>query len=74
MSWLSKDIVSAVLSDLASGRRPLTHEALDDLPDSKVVEHIRSVLGELRPELLGHAELLRRFEREAEVLAMVSGA
>ncbi|MGW3496362.1 hypothetical protein [Streptomyces sp. NPDC001020] len=44
MSWLSKGIVSTVLSDLASGRRPLTHEALDDLPDSKVVGHIRSVL------------------------------
>ncbi|MEU0414749.1 site-specific integrase [Streptomyces griseorubiginosus] len=44
MSWLSKGIVSTVLSDLASGRRPLTHEALDELPDSKVVEHIRSVL------------------------------
>ncbi|MEV0531583.1 serine/threonine-protein kinase [Kitasatospora sp. NPDC050463] len=28
----------------------------------------------INPELLGEAELLRRFEREAEVLAMVSGA
>ncbi|MFE3186446.1 protein kinase [Streptomyces violascens] len=28
----------------------------------------------IHPELLDHAELLRRFEREAEVLAMVSGA
>ncbi|MCF3105731.1 hypothetical protein IPZ58_29690 [Streptomyces roseoverticillatus] len=44
MRWLSKGIVSTVLSDLASGRRPLTHEALDELPEGKVVEHIRSVL------------------------------
>lgn len=44
MSWLSKAIVSTVLSDLGSGRRPLTHEALDELPEGKVIEHIRSVL------------------------------
>ncbi|MFJ3841074.1 hypothetical protein ACIPY6_36995 [Streptomyces sp. NPDC090054] len=29
---------------LGSGRRPLTHEALDGLPEGKAVEHIRSVL------------------------------
>ncbi|MGY1503694.1 site-specific integrase (plasmid) [Streptomyces sp. QTS52] len=44
MRWLSNGIVSTVLSDLGSGRRPLTHEALDELPEGKVVEHIRSVL------------------------------
>ncbi|WP_327436581.1 site-specific integrase (plasmid) [Streptomyces sp. NBC_01201] len=44
MRWLSKSIVSTVLSDLGPGRRPLTHEALDELPEGKVVEHIRSVL------------------------------
>ncbi|GAB3005356.1 hypothetical protein GCM10023080_083840 [Streptomyces pseudoechinosporeus] len=44
MRRLSKGIVSTVLSDLGSGRRPLTHEALDELPEGKVVEHIRSVL------------------------------
>ncbi|MDQ0753941.1 hypothetical protein QF034_008172 [Streptomyces africanus] len=44
MRWLSKGIVSTVLSDLGSGRRPLTHEALDELPERNVVEHIRSVL------------------------------
>ncbi|MDX3777010.1 site-specific integrase [Streptomyces europaeiscabiei] len=44
MRWLSQGIVSTVLSDLGSGRRPLTHEALDELPEGKVVEHIRSVL------------------------------
>ena len=44
LRWLSKGIVSTVLSDLGSGRRPLTHEALDELPEGKVVEHIRGVL------------------------------
>ncbi|MFF1345956.1 hypothetical protein ACFVZJ_08140 [Streptomyces sp. NPDC058322] len=44
LRWLSGGIVSTVLSDLGSGRRPLTHEALDELPEGKVVEHIRSVL------------------------------
>ncbi|MFC8829646.1 site-specific integrase [Streptomyces sp. NPDC057137] len=44
MRWLSGGIVSTVLSDLGSGRRPLTHEAPDGLPAGKVVEHIRSVL------------------------------
>ncbi|MFD0297398.1 hypothetical protein [Streptomyces sp. NPDC127118] len=44
MRWLSGGIVSTVLSDLGSGRRLLTHEALDELPEDKVVEHIRSVL------------------------------
>ncbi len=42
--WLSGGIVSTVVSDLGSGRRSLTHEALDELPVSKVVEHIRNVL------------------------------
>ena len=44
LRWLSGGIVSTVLSDLGSGRRPLTHQALDELPEGKVVEHIRSVL------------------------------
>ncbi|MET8783498.1 hypothetical protein [Streptomyces sp. NPDC004589] len=44
MSWLSKGIVSAVLSDLACCKRPPAHEALDELPDIKVVKHISSVL------------------------------
>ncbi|SHN22872.1 hypothetical protein [Actinacidiphila paucisporea] len=44
MRWLAGGIVATVLSDLGSGRRPLTHRALDELPEGKVVEHIRSVL------------------------------
>ncbi|MEV0942986.1 hypothetical protein AB0I90_21755 [Micromonospora wenchangensis] len=44
MRWLAGGIVSTVLSDLGSGHRPLTHEALDELPAGKVVEHLRNVL------------------------------
>jgi hypothetical protein len=36
--------VSPVLSDLAAGRRALTHEALDELPDSPPLSHLRQVL------------------------------
>jgi RimJ/RimL family protein N-acetyltransferase len=67
MSWLSKGIVSTVLSDLASGRRPLTHAALDEFPDSQVVEHIRTVLvaaGALSPR----DEQMVRLERHVRKL------
>jgi hypothetical protein len=42
--WLNKPSVSPVLSDLAAGRRALTHEALDELPDSPPLTHLRQVL------------------------------
>ena len=42
--WLNKPSVSPVLSDLAAGRRTLTHEALDELPDSPPLAHLRQVL------------------------------
>lgn len=42
--WLNKPSVSPVLSDLAAGRRALTHEALDELPDSPPLAHLRQVL------------------------------
>ncbi|WP_405683594.1 site-specific integrase [Streptomyces sp. NBC_01387] len=42
--WLNKPSVSPVLSDLAVGRRALTHEALDELPDSPPLSHLRQVL------------------------------
>ncbi|WP_245206810.1 hypothetical protein [Rhodococcus erythropolis] len=44
MDWLSKNTASAVLADLATGTRPLTHQALDEMPHSKPLEHLRSVL------------------------------
>ncbi|MGW7574375.1 site-specific integrase [Streptomyces sp. NPDC054765] len=67
MRWLSKGIVSTVLSDLGSGRRPLTHEALDELPEGKVVEHIRSVL--VATEVLPRRdEQMVRLERDVKDL------
>ena len=35
---------AAILAELAAGQRPLTHAALDELPDSKTIRHLRSVL------------------------------
>ena len=42
--WLNKDTATAILGELAAGHRALTHAALDELPDSKPVRHLRSVL------------------------------
>jgi hypothetical protein len=44
MRWLKKKPVAPVLADLAAGRRDLTHEALDELPDSAPLAHLRQVL------------------------------
>jgi hypothetical protein len=44
MRWLKKKPVAPVLADLAAGRRALTHEALDELPDSPPLAHLRQVL------------------------------
>lgn len=61
--WLNKPSVSPVLSDLAAGRRALTHQALDELPDSPPLAHLRQVLvgvGAL-PERDEHMVRLERF-------------
>ena len=42
--WLGKDTVSTTVAELATGQRPLTHEALDQMPDSRPLQHLRSVL------------------------------
>jgi len=44
LNWLSGGAPPAVLTDLGAGRRPLTHAALDELPASKPLTHLRSVL------------------------------
>ena len=44
LTWLNKDNASAILGELATGQRPLTHAGLDELPDSKPLQHLRSVL------------------------------
>ncbi|MQA12594.1 MAG: hypothetical protein GEV09_00030 [Pseudonocardiaceae bacterium] len=44
MRWLTKPPIASVLSDLAAGRVPLTHEALDELPHSQPLAHLRQTL------------------------------
>ncbi len=44
LSWLTRSTAIAVLGELAAGTRPLTHAALDQLPASKTLAHLRAVL------------------------------
>jgi hypothetical protein len=44
LGWLRRPKVRALLTELAAGQRPLTHAALDELPPSKTLAHLRSVL------------------------------
>lgn len=44
LNWLKHGTVRTMLAELATGRQPLNHAALDDLLPSKPVEHLRSVL------------------------------
>lgn len=62
LGWLGKSDAPAVLRSLATGERPLTHIALDELPTAKPVEHLRAVLvatGALPPR----DEQMARLER-----------
>jgi hypothetical protein len=62
LGWLQRSEIAAVLADLGSGRRPLTHNTLDELPPAKPVEHLRAVLvatGALAPR----DEHMARLER-----------
>jgi uncharacterized protein YidB (DUF937 family) len=44
LAWLGKSTVAAILRELGTGQRPLTHAALDELPDGKPLRHLRAVL------------------------------
>ncbi len=44
LSWLTRSTAISVLGELAAGTRPLTHAALDQLPASKTLAHLRAVL------------------------------
>ena len=44
MRWLTKPAIAPVLSDLASGRMPLTHQAFDDLGQTQALGHLRQTL------------------------------
>jgi hypothetical protein len=60
-------MVRTLLAGLATGRRPLTHAVLDELPDSKTLRHLRSVLvasGAL-PARDEHLTRLERWIRQA---------
>jgi hypothetical protein len=43
-SWLDSSATPAILRDIKTRTRPLTHQTLDELPAGKPVEHLRSVL------------------------------
>lgn len=47
--WLNRS--EELLRDLDTGRIPLTHESLDDLPQRKAIEHLRSLL--IAADILG---------------------
>lgn len=42
--WLNKHTASAIVRELATGQRALTHAALDELSDTKPLRHLRAVL------------------------------
>jgi hypothetical protein len=44
LAWLSSATSQTMLTELAAGLRPLTHAAFDELPASKPLAHLRSVL------------------------------
>ena len=62
LAWLNKTVIATVLREFGTGQRPLSHAALDELPASKPVEHLRAILvatGTLPPR----DEHLARLER-----------
>ena len=44
MLWLANPSIAPVLAGLAAGRIPLTHQALDGLPPSRALAHLRQTL------------------------------
>lgn len=44
MRWLTRPTIAPVLSGLAAGRIPLTHQALDELGESQALVHLRQAL------------------------------
>jgi uncharacterized protein YidB (DUF937 family) len=44
MLWLTSPSIAPVLAGLAAGRIPLTHQALDGLPPSRALAHLRQTL------------------------------
>ena len=44
LNWLRQGAAAALLADIAAGRLPLTHEALDACPRRKAADYLRHVL------------------------------
>jgi hypothetical protein len=44
LGWLRNSTAPAILRELGTGQCPLTHAALDELPDGKPLRHLRAVL------------------------------
>ena len=44
LAWLNKSAIASVLREFGTGQRALSHAALDELPASKPVEHLRAIL------------------------------
>ena len=44
LAWLNTHTATTIVRELATRQRALTHAGLDELPDSKPVRHLRSVL------------------------------
>ena len=42
--WLNKTAIASILREFGTGQRALSHAALDELPSSKPVEHLRAIL------------------------------
>jgi hypothetical protein len=62
LAWLNKTVIATVLLEFGTGQRAVSHAALDELPPSKPVEHLRAILvatGTLPPR----DEHLARLER-----------
>jgi hypothetical protein len=65
LAWLNKTAIATVLREFGTGQRAVSHAALDELPASKPVEHLRAILvatGTLPPR----DEHLARLERWIE--------
>ncbi|MEU9198356.1 hypothetical protein [Streptomyces hundungensis] len=62
VNWLKQPAVTALLRALATEEHPLTHTALDTLPASKAVSHVRSMLV-ATGSLPARDEYLARLER-----------
>ena len=44
LAWLNKAAIANILREFGTGQRALSHAALDELPASKPVEHLRAIL------------------------------